>query len=159
MDVSSLLAIDDSTLLRNVLPAMNVEQLSIVCSLNRRLDQLCDMEELWQNKVIYEYPSLVRTKPVNLTWRNYYLLLYRSTEISITYNQNQIGTVRFIPRLINLTISLIIQQLANAGISQPFIMVFTDDNDKPIIVRQNDGIITVLSNKLPVNVNIVTQSP
>lgn len=85
-------ALPDSLLLEEVFPYLSLTHLSQLCSINRRFNQICLNDRLWQLRTYHEYPERVSRKPLNMDWRNYYKYLTSVIrQLNVYFNKNKIN--------------------------------------------------------------------
>ena len=82
-ETDNLSRLPDETLISEILPYLNNEALNSVCQINRRMNILCQKEELWKRKIKSEYPLIINNKRGNATWREWYRIISRGPRVPI----------------------------------------------------------------------------
>lgn len=144
LQVSDLLSLPNDTLLRDILPKIPLSKLTEICVLHPRINQLCQTQELWQNRTALEFFNEYNNKPLDITWRDYYFSLTGGGLIPVYLDNVQIDSIEFVPQYFELTMRRLLPKLQN--MRQPYYIILTDKQNLPYItIRQPDNIITVLS--------------
>jgi len=61
---------------------------------NSEVSELCKQEEIWKDKITYEYPSFIN-KPDDIRWNQYYRQVYLHQRIPVYYEGNIKSYVNF----------------------------------------------------------------
>lgn len=142
--MSSILDLSDEVLIYEVLPRLPNNELVALCQVNRRINDLCWTDTLWQIKTLSSFPTYARTKPPDVTWRSYYRLLYTGRLLPIYYQGDRVGYVPFHHDIINTVISMLLPFIINLQGSVN--IVFIDKCRRPIIaVKYPDRTIDIKS--------------
>lgn len=88
MDISH---IAPETLSYEILPYLSNADLGSLSRVNSYYYQLCRDENLWKSRILKDYPLYINFKPVDTTYRDYYIFLTTSPKIPI-YRNNEIVT-------------------------------------------------------------------
>lgn len=144
LPVSYLLNLPNDTLLRDILPKIPLSTLTEACSLHPRINQLCQLDKLWQDRTAFEFFKEYNNKPLDISWRDYYLLLTGNKIIPVYLGNDQIDSIMFVPRFFELTLKRLLPNLTN--IQQPYYIVFSDNDNMPYyMVREPENTISILS--------------
>lgn len=79
-------SLDDNTLLFNILPQLDNNDLTSLCNTDKRIANLCLNDNLWQIKMQRDFPTIIPLKSSTITWRDLYIL--STKEIPIYYSHN-----------------------------------------------------------------------
>jgi hypothetical protein len=90
-----LLSLPPEILVNEILPKLPVTELEKLCNTNKELTNICKDENLWKNKLYQDYPEFISRKPPEITFLDYYKILYTSRRIPIYYHGDIIGYIPF----------------------------------------------------------------
>lgn len=67
-------------------PYLSGRDLLSLCQTNQAFAVACRDDQVWREKILDEYNNYYTYKPDNITWRQYYLLLLQSHDVTIFFN-------------------------------------------------------------------------
>lgn len=73
--LSWYLSLPDDVLVHNVLSQTPLDVLLNLCSSDKRLGGLCQLDELWYYKIMYDFPEWEWLKPPEMSYYDFYLVL------------------------------------------------------------------------------------
>ena len=118
--------IPNDVLLLEVLPNLRLPYLINACSVDKRINSLCNNEEIWKKRLINEYPDL--TKPNDTSWKNFYLATVSKYRIPIILNGDIIDWAFISPRTI---------KTIGDDINNNLVIAYVDKRIKPVYIYYN----------------------
>jgi hypothetical protein len=79
--ISYLLSLPDQVLLEEVLPRLPTETINNLCRLQTRFSYICIDDNFWHSKVNIDFPGRNYLKSPLMTWREFYMSLYRDVPV------------------------------------------------------------------------------
>ncbi len=148
-DIAYFLTLPDQVLINVVLPKFSANVLENLCYSNVKFNTICHNDQLWQIKSMNELPSFVNLKPIDMTWKDYYLSFLRP----VYYHGDVISYVLYTPDNISQTIESIVPYIEQYGLIGNVNIVFIDANHNPYIVVKYPSYTLDVRNTNYINVN------
>lgn len=104
-DIPYFLSLSQEVLLHELFPRLDISQINRLCLTNTYFNDICNNETLWQIKLNNEYSDIYSYKPENISYREYYKILYTSKLIPVYYNGDIIEYVHYNRNLLDLIIN------------------------------------------------------
>lgn len=117
----------------NILRQIDNEVLTVLCRTDEYVTKICRGEKLWMIKMNYEFPEYIALKPMDISWREYYIFV-SSKLLPLYYHGDRLGWIPFQIDMINLTLTFITSYINQIESNDIVSIAFIDTVHYPIII-------------------------
>lgn len=143
-------------LLFEILPRLPLKALLKLCQTNSQLRNLCQLEQLWENRIKYEFPIAYNTKNAYLefSWKQFYFHLNEHQTIPIYANGDIVDSLKVYPYARERTVK-------EGSKWQYATLILINDRRQPIlIISYPDATVQQLSKDLQsITKGVLTDEP
>lgn len=125
------LSLPNDILITQLFPKLSLDQIMMLYVSNPSFKGVCLNDELWKIKLFDEDPEYALSKPYDISWKQYYYLLYYS--LPLYYRGDRIAYIPFHIRYLDIAINFIEPYILYNNLETLHI-VFIDQNQEAKII-------------------------